>query len=49
MAINKKYHEDFQKVQHDWKEVCANPTAENLKNFENVLMKFQNDIQEMVL
>ncbi|NGX45831.1 MAG: hypothetical protein K940chlam2_01011 [Chlamydiae bacterium] len=49
MAVNKKCHEDFQQLQQDWKEVCANPNPTNLKKFEQVLQKFQNDISETVL
>lgn len=49
MAINKKFHEDFQKVQQDFDVLCANPNPANLKNLQQDITQLQNDISNMAL
>jgi hypothetical protein len=47
--INKKYQEDFDKLQRDWERVCASPSPEHLKLLLQDLQQFQTDIKNIKL
>ncbi|NGX45830.1 MAG: hypothetical protein K940chlam2_01010 [Chlamydiae bacterium] len=47
--IDKKYQEDFQKMEQDWERFCAVPTPANLKLLEQDLQQLQIDMKNINL
>lgn len=47
--IDKKYQEDFQKMEQDWERLCAAPSPANLKLIQQDLQQLQMDMKNINL
>ncbi len=45
--IDKKYQEDFQKLQQDWERLCASPNPDHYNMVLQDLQQFQTDLKNI--